>query len=129
MSTALLAETHQMLDETDEALRILKGSLRDTKQTGAKWYDAELHRRIGEIYCQSGEMGAAQRSFGNALRIARSQGAKLWELRAVTSLARMLCDRGEVEAAHAQLAPVYAWFSEGFDTAPLQEARALLEAK
>jgi class 3 adenylate cyclase/tetratricopeptide (TPR) repeat protein len=126
---ALLAETHQMLDETDEALRILKESLRDTRQTGAKWYDAELHRRIGEIHCQRGEINAAQRSFGDALRIALSQGAKLWEIRAATSLARMLRDRGEVEAAHAQLAPVYAWFSEGFDTAPLREARALLEAK
>jgi predicted ATPase len=69
---ALLAETRQMLSETDEALHILKESLRDTKQTGARWYDAELHRRIGEIYCKRGEISAAQRSFGDALRIARS---------------------------------------------------------
>jgi predicted ATPase len=62
-----------------------------------------------------------------ALRIARSQSARLWELRAATSLARMLRDRGEFEAAHAQLGPVYAWFSEGFDAAPLRQARALLD--
>jgi predicted ATPase len=66
------------------------------------------------------------RSFAEALYVARDQGAKLWELRAATSLARMLRDRGEAEAAHAQLAPIYAWFSEGFDTAPLRQARALL---
>jgi predicted ATPase len=124
---ALLAETHQMLDETDEALRILKGSLRETKRTGEAWYDAELHRRIGEIHCQRGEVGAARGAFAEALRIARSQSAKLWELRAATSLARMLRDHGEAEAAHAQLAPVYAWFSEGFDTAPLRQARAMLD--
>jgi class 3 adenylate cyclase/tetratricopeptide (TPR) repeat protein len=124
---ALLAETHQMLSETDEALRILKGSLRETMRTGERWYDAELHRRIGEIHRQRGEVGPARRSFGEALRIARGQSAKLWELRAATSLARMLRDCGNTEAAHAQLAPVYAWFSEGFDTVPLRQARALLD--
>jgi predicted ATPase len=124
---ALLAKTHQMLGETDEALRILKGCLLETERTGEGWYDAELHRRIGEIHRQRGEIGAARRSFGHALRVARGQSAKLWELRAATSLARMLRDRGETEAAHAQLAPVYAWLSEGFDTAPLRQARALLD--
>jgi tetratricopeptide (TPR) repeat protein len=124
---ALLAETHQMLGETDEALRLLKRSLRESKRTGEGWYDAELHRRIGEIHCQRGEIGAARRSFAEALRTARGQSAKLWELRAATSLARMLRDHGEAEAAHAQLAPVYAWFSEGLDTTPLRQAKALVD--
>jgi class 3 adenylate cyclase/tetratricopeptide (TPR) repeat protein len=124
---ALLAEIHQVLGETDEALLLLKESLRETGRTGEGWYDAELHRRIGEIHQQRGEVGAARRSFGDALRIARSQSARLWELRAATSFARMLRGRGQVEAAHAQLAPVFAWFSEGFDTAPLRQAKALLD--
>jgi hypothetical protein len=102
-------------------------SLREAARTGEAWYDAEPYRRIGEIHRQRGEVTAARRSFAEALRVARGQSAKLWELHTATSFARMLRDHGEAEAAHSQLAPVYAWFSEGFDTAPLLQARALLD--
>ncbi len=74
-----------------------------------------------------GDPAAAEASFGEALAIARQRSAKLWELRAATSLARLWRDRGKPAAACALLAPVYGWFTEGFDTADLKDAKALLE--
>jgi predicted ATPase len=124
---ALLAETHRMMGETDSALSILTAALKETERTGEKCYDAELHRGIGEAHCQLGDMQAAGQSFRRALAIARDQGARLWELNAATSYARLLRDRGEAEQAHALLAAIYGWFSEGFDTAPLRRARVLLD--
>jgi tetratricopeptide (TPR) repeat protein len=123
---ALLAETHLMLGETDEALRILTGELKRVSQTGELWYLAELHRRIGEVHRQCGRTEAARASFEQALAIARRQCAKLWELQAATSSARLLRDEGKPDEARDVLAPVYAWFTEGFNTVPLREAQAVL---
>jgi tetratricopeptide (TPR) repeat protein len=124
---ALLAETHQMLGESEVALRTLGEALNETQQTGERWYDAELHRRIGDVHRQTGDHDAARRSFEQALTVARAQQAKLWELQAATSCARLLRDEGQPAEAHAILAPVYAWFTEGFDTVPLRNARAVLD--
>jgi tetratricopeptide (TPR) repeat protein len=123
---ALLAETYQMTGKADEALRILAGALEDTDRTGERWYVAELHRRIGEAHRQHGAEAAAQQSFHQALAVAREQGAKLWELRAGMSLARLWCEQGRRKEAADLLAPVYNWFTEGFDTPDLKEAQALI---
>jgi predicted ATPase len=122
----LLAETHTMLGETDSALNMLSAALEETERTGEKCYDAELHRGIGEAHRQRDDFQAAEQSFRQALAVARDQGARLWELNAATSYARLLCRQDKRDQARALLAPIYAWFTEGFNTAPLRRARALL---
>ncbi|MBV8457063.1 MAG: hypothetical protein JO122_10670 [Acetobacteraceae bacterium] len=125
---ALLAEAYQMTAATDEALHILLEALEDTERTGELWYVAELHRRIGEAHRQRGAEIAAQQSFDQALAVARGQDAKLWELQAVTSYARLLVDQGKPAEADTLLSPIYASFTEGFDTVPLREAKAVLDS-
>jgi tetratricopeptide (TPR) repeat protein len=124
---ALLAETYRMTGETAKAISILTEALKETEHTGEKCYDAELHRGMGEAHRQCGDTQAAEQSFQQALTIARDQGARLWELNAATSYGRLLRDRGEPEQAHALLAPIYDWFSEGFEAAPLRRAKLLLD--
>jgi predicted ATPase len=104
-------------------------------QTGECWYEAELHRLRGELLLQqtlkasdrSPLLSEAEACFRQALEIARQQQAKSWELRAATSLARLWQQQGKQDDACTLLAPVYGWFTEGFDTADLQEAQVLLE--
>ncbi len=124
---ALLAETHQMLGETDAALSTLAEALEQTERTGEKWYLAELHRRVGEARRRQGDHNAAEQSYHQALTVSRGQGAKLWELQAATSYAALLRDQGKRSEAAALLAPAYGWFTEGFETVPLRSARALLD--
>ncbi len=126
--SALLAETYQMTGETDEALHILLQALEDTDRTSELWYVAELHRRVGEAHRQRGAEIAAKQAFDRALAVARGQGAKLWELHAATSYARSLRDQGKPAEADALLSPIYASFTEGFDTLPLREAKAVLDS-
>ena len=87
-----------------------------------------MHRIAGEIALKSPapDTEKAEKHFERALRVARQQQAKSWELRAAMSLARLLRDHGKPEQARELLAPVYGWFTEGFDTLDLQEAKALL---
>ena len=93
------------------------------------WCEAEVNRIAGEIALISpaGDLLKAQAYFDRALTIARQQQAKSWELRASMSLARLWRDQGKVQQARELLAPVYGWFTEGFDTLDLKEAKALLE--
>ena len=93
-------------------------------------FEAEVHRISGEIARLSPEPDAAKAEacFERALAVARAQQAKSWELRAATSLARLRRDQGKRDAARDLLAPVYGWFTEGFDTLDLKEAKALLDA-
>ena len=93
------------------------------------WCDAEINRVAGEIALKSPEAGPpkAEEYFERALGVARQQQAKSWELRAAMSLARLWRDQGKVQQARELLAPVYGWFTEGFDTRDLKEAKALLE--
>jgi len=93
------------------------------------WAEAEAHRIAGEIALMSPEPDAtrAEAYFERALAVARQQQAKSWELRAAMSLARLRRDQGKVQQARELLAPVYGWFTEGFETRDLKEAKALLE--
>jgi predicted ATPase len=97
--------------------------------TKEMWSEAEVHRIAGEIALVAPKRGAAkaQEFFQRALAVARQQQAKSWELRASMSLARLWHDQGKTQQARELLAPVYGWFTEGFDTHDLSEAKALLE--
>ena len=97
-------------------------------QTGIVYYEAELHRLDGELRLRldTADEQRAEASFRRALEIARQQQAKSWELRGATSLARLWGEQGRRAEARDLLAPVYGWFTEGFDTADLREAAALL---
>jgi len=94
--------------------------------SGQHYWTAELHRVKGTLTRESDEK-AAEASFREAIAIARRQGAKSFELRAATSLGRLWARQGKAAEAHALVSEIYAWFTEGFDTADLIEARALLE--
>src|SRR5262249_13420629 len=92
-----------------------------------RWYQAETFRLKGEVLAATGDTAAAEATYREALAIAQQQSAKLWELRAAMSLARPWRDQGKRGEAHELLARVYGWFTEGFDTPVLREAKALLE--
>ena len=98
------------------------------ERTGERWFEAELHRHKGQLLVRRGHIEAAEELYHKALDIAKKQQAKLWELRAAASLARLRRDQGRCAAARDLLAPVYGWFTEGFDTPDLKYAKALLEA-
>ena len=97
--------------------------------TKERWWGAEINRIAGEIALRSPEadVAKAEAHFERALEVARQQQAKSWELRAAMSLARLWRSQGKVREARELLAPVYGWFTEGFDTRDLKEAKALLE--
>jgi predicted ATPase len=86
-----------------------------------------LNRHKGRLLLLQGHSEAAEELYREALGIAEEQGAKLWELRAAISLARFRHDQGRTAEARDLLAPIYGWFTEGFDTADLKQAKALLE--
>ena len=94
-----------------------------------RWCEAEIHRVAGEITLMSPEPDAAKAEayFERALAVARKQQAKSWELRVAMSMARLWRDQGKRQQAHNLLAPVYGWFTEGFDTLDLKEAKTLLD--
>jgi predicted ATPase len=94
--------------------------------SGERWFEAEVHRLKGELSLAGGDRVAAEACFLSAIAFAREQSAKLWELRAATSLARLWREQGRCAEAFDLLAPIHGWFSEGFDTADLKEAKALL---
>ena len=98
-------------------------------KTGERWYESELYRRKGVLLLQQSldHQAEAASCFPHALDLTRNQQTKLIELRAATSLARLWQQQGKRQEAHALLAPVYHWFTQGFDTADLQDAKALLE--
>jgi predicted ATPase len=111
-----------------EAMRTIERALTECEQTSQGWCDAELWRVRGELLLRNAlpDRAAATQSFERALGIARTRGARLWELRASLSLARLWVDQGDRSRAVALLQPIYDWFTEGFDTVDLVEARALL---
>ncbi len=124
-----LARAHAELGQFDGAWRCIGEATAAIETTKEGWYEAEVHRIAGEIALMSPEPDAAkaQAYFQRALAVARAQQAKSWELRAAMSMARLLRGQGKRDAARALLAPVYSWFTEGFDTLDLKEAKALLE--
>src|SRR5262249_18668419 len=122
----LLAVAVAGIGHLDEAMTTMSDALARAKETHEGWFEAELYRLQGELLRQSAPR-KAERCFQQALAIARGQGAKSWELRAATSLARFYRDQGRHQRAHELLACVYEWFTEGFETPDLQEAKGLLE--
>jgi predicted ATPase len=126
---AYLAKAHAELDQMDDASRCIGEAMTTIHATGERWCEAEVHRTAGEIALLSSELDAAKAEgyFQRALAVARQQQAKSWELRASMSLARLWRDQGKPQRARELLAPVYGWFTEGFDTRDLKEAKTLLE--
>jgi predicted ATPase len=129
LTSMLLAEAYQKAGQPSEGLRVLEEPLRRVEYTREGWSEAELHRVRGELLLSLAEPDAheAEACFQRAIAVAREQNAKMWELRAATSLARLWRDQGQRREAHDLLAPVYGWFTEGFDTADLKNAKALLD--
>jgi predicted ATPase len=140
---AFLAEAYGNVGQAAEGLNVLAEALACTHTTGERCWEAELYRLKGELLLQSGAQGLesgvstpdaglqtrdaeAEACFHQALDIARRQQAKSLELRAAMSLSRLWQQHGKRATARELLAPIYGWFTEGFDTADLQEAKALL---
>jgi predicted ATPase len=126
---SLLAEGYEKVGQPEEGLTMLGEALATVGDTGEGIWEAELHRRKGELLLmQKGQkVGEAEECFRQALNTARLQQAKSFELRAAMSLSRLWQQQGKQEEARQMLAEIYGWFTEGFDTADLQEAKALLE--
>ena len=125
----LLSEAHADLGEFDAARGCINEALIAIQTNKERWCEAEVNRVAGEVALQSPvtDAGKAEAYFEHALAIARQQRAKSWELRASMSLARLWRGQGKRVEARRLLAPVYGWFTEGFDTRDLKEAKALLE--
>jgi class 3 adenylate cyclase/tetratricopeptide (TPR) repeat protein len=128
-STAMLAHGHAMLGRHSEALDMLDKALGHVERSGEFDGHAEMLRLKGEVLLMGDKPNApaAEHCFHAAIDAARMQEAKWWELRATTSLARLLRDTGRRDEARAMLADIYNWFTEGFDTADLKDAKALLD--
>jgi predicted ATPase len=126
----LIAEVCGQGRQSEEGLTVLAEALALADTTGERWYEAELHRLKGQLLLQQSPDNApeAESSFQQAIAIAQNQSAKSWELRAATSLARLWQQQGKRADAYDLLTPIYGWFTEGWDTADLQEAKALLDA-
>jgi class 3 adenylate cyclase/predicted ATPase len=124
---SLLAKAYEIGGQIEEALIAVDDALQTVERTGERWFEAELHRQKGQLTLKQGLSEAAEELYLKALSIAQEQGAKMWELRAATSLARLWGKQGRLGEACDLLAPIYGWFTEGFDTPDLREARALLD--
>ena len=126
---AYLARAYAELGQVDDAWRCIDEAITAVETTKERWWEAEINRIAGEIALLSPKRDAARAEayFERALAVARQQQAKSWELRAAMSLARLWRDQRKLQQARELLAPVYGWFTEGFDTRDLKEAKALLE--
>jgi predicted ATPase len=124
-----LASAYAELSQFDDAWGCIGEALAAIEITKERMWEAEVHRIAGEIALKSAEPDAAKAAayFDRALTTARAQQAKSWQLRAAMSMARLWRDQGKRDEARELLAPVYGWFTEGFDTLDLKEAKALLE--
>jgi class 3 adenylate cyclase/predicted ATPase len=124
---ALLAEACEIAGQMEEALALLDDALQIVERTGERWFAGELNRHKGQLLLRQGHFEAAEELYRKALSIAEEQEAKLWELRAAVNLARLRRDRGRRPEGRDLLAPVYGWFTEGFGTPDLKDAKALLD--
>jgi predicted ATPase len=124
---ALLATAYEIAGQVEQAVALFDEALHTVERTGERWFAAELYRHKGQLLLRQGHTEAAEELYCKALSIAEEQGAKMWELRAAVSLARLRCDQGRRAEARDLLAPVYGWFTEGFDTPDLKEAKSLLD--
>jgi len=126
---SFLADAYARLGQFDDARRCIGEAMAATEASKETWCDADIHRVAGEIVLLSGEPGTAKAEayFERALAVARQQQAKSFELRAAMSMARLLRDQGKHDEARDLLTPIYGWFTEGFDTLDVKEAKALLD--
>jgi predicted ATPase len=124
-----LARAYAELGQFNNACRCIDEAMTAAEKAKERWHEADIYRMAGEIVLMSPESDAAKAEayFERALAVARQQQAKSWELRAATSYARLMRDLGQVKEAHDLLAPTYGWFTEGFDTRDLKEAKVLLD--
>ena len=123
----LVSEALQQAGDRDGAVTALAMAERLISTSGERWWEAEIDRLKGTLLLSAGSLPEAQASFEAALRIARAQNAKSLELRAAISLARLWGEAGRRTEGVELLAPIYDWFTEGFETADLREAKELLE--
>jgi len=126
---SLLARAYAGLGRHKETWRAIEDAMTAIVETKEKWCEADIHRIAGEITLMTTEPEEkkAEGYFERALAVARVQQAKSWELRAAMSMAHLWRDQGKRQQAHDLLGPVYGWFTEGFDSVDLKEAKALLE--
>ena len=141
---AMLAEAHGKVGQAQKGLTMLAEALAGARRTGYRFYEAELYRLKGELSLKSRQVedksqtsqdksevrspeSEAEECFLKAIEIARRQSAKSLELRAAMSLSRLWQSQGKKEDARQMFAEIYNWFTEGFDTKDLQEAKVLLE--
>jgi predicted ATPase len=144
---ALVAEAYGQVGQSEEGFTVLAEALAVVDRTGERFYEAELYRIKGTLTLQKFQVSSfklqveeslassvqhleseAEEYFLKAVEIARKQQAKSWELRATVSLAKLWQQQGRQKDAHQMLAQICNWFTEGFDTRDLQEAKALLDA-
>jgi predicted ATPase len=123
----MLAMAHADSGQFEEAWRCIGKAMTAMQATKERWCEAEANRIAGEIALKSPERDVikAQAYFEHALVVSRAQQAKSWELRAAMSMARLLSGQDKREAARSLLAPIYDWFTDGFDTSDLRKAKAL----
>ncbi|MCZ6840920.1 MAG: AAA family ATPase [Alphaproteobacteria bacterium] len=126
---ALLAEVFGQTGKAEQGLKALAEALEIVEKTDVRWWEAEVHRLTGELLLSrpAQDTAVAEECFNRAIAVAQGQSAKSLELRAATSLARLWRDQSRAAEARDLLAPVYGWFTEGFDTADLKEAKTLLD--
>jgi predicted ATPase len=126
---AMLAEAHGKAGQAEDGLTRVAEAQRFMAKSGERCFEAEVHRVKGGLLLAlpTPHPAQAEAAFREALEVARRQSARAWELRAATSLARLWHGQGRNDEARALLAPVYDWFTEGFDTRDLKDAKALLD--
>ena len=124
----LLADAYAMIGQPDEGLSCLTEAALVLGTIEERFEEAELHRLRGDLLNGMGERAAAEMNYHQAMAIAKRQGAKVWELRAATSLARLWRSEGKCYEARDLLGPIYDWFTEGYETSDLKEAKALLDS-
>jgi predicted ATPase len=125
----LMADARLRLGQVETAMAAAREGLTRAECTGERVRNAELHRLTAACHRAGpgADPGAAEVALQTALRVAREQGARMWELRAACDLARLWAERGERQKAHELLAPVYGWFTEGFNTPDLKAAKVVLD--
>ena len=129
MILGFLAEAFALKGDVAEGMRTLATASAAAEAAGAHWADAELHRLRGDLLARlpSCDWPEVENCFRTALTVARKQGSRGFELRAATSLARLMSMQQRATEARELLEPIYGWFTEGFDTADLKHAKALLD--
>ncbi|MBV8398977.1 MAG: hypothetical protein JOZ17_09575 [Acetobacteraceae bacterium] len=127
ISLTWLAESYAKLDQPDEERRCLAEAARVVEINEERVFEAELLRLRGDLLNAASNQSGAEQHYRQAIAVAERQSAKLFQLRASTSLARLWRDQGRRVEAYDLLAPIYNWFTEGFDAPVLKEAKALLD--